>query len=119
VASRGPRAALRDVGDWLVREGNDGVRWPLGRGGRWASLGRLGRPAPQDAPCSARVVDERNGHIGASPRGIPAPSQIASEAIEKALEELEDRLPFASDRDENEALSLKAMAYVRRHTSRG
>ena len=39
--------------------------------------------------------------------------------MEKALKELEDRLPFASHRDENEALSLKAIAYVRNHMSRG
>jgi hypothetical protein len=63
VASLGPRAALRDVGDRMVREGNDGVRRPLGRGPWWASLGRLGCPAPQvlqDAPCHAWIVDERN-----------------------------------------------------------
>jgi len=47
------------------------------------------------------------------------PSQIASEALEMALKELEDRLPSASPRDEREAPSLdKAMAYVRSHTSR-
>ena len=48
------------------------------------------------------------------------PSQIASEAMEMALKELEDRLPSASPQDESEALSLdEAMAFIRRHTSRG
>ncbi len=47
------------------------------------------------------------------------PTQIASEALEMALKELEDRLPSASPRDDSEAPSLdKAMAYVRSHTSR-
>ena len=48
------------------------------------------------------------------------PSQIASEAMEMALKELEDRLPSESHQDESEALSLDAaMAHLRRHTSRG
>lgn len=47
------------------------------------------------------------------------PSQIASEALEMALKELEDRLPSAPPPDDREALSLdKAMAHVRGHTSR-
>jgi hypothetical protein len=47
------------------------------------------------------------------------PSQIASEAMEMALKELEDRLPSAFPRNDEEAPSLdKAMAYVRSHTSR-
>ncbi len=47
-------------------------------------------------------------------------SQIASEALEMALKELEDRLPSASHQDENEPLSLdKAMAYIKSHSSRG
>jgi hypothetical protein len=47
------------------------------------------------------------------------PTQIASEALEIALKELEDRLPAASPESENEALSLdEAMAFIRRHTSR-
>ena len=47
------------------------------------------------------------------------PIQIASEAMELAIKNLEDRLPSASQQDENEALSLdKAMAYVQSHTSR-
>jgi len=46
-------------------------------------------------------------------------SQIASEAMEMALKELEDRLPPASPQDEAEALSLdQAMAFVRNPTSR-
>ncbi len=48
------------------------------------------------------------------------PAQIASEALEIALKELEDRLPSASPESEHEALSLdEAMAFIRRHTSRG
>jgi hypothetical protein len=47
-------------------------------------------------------------------------SQIASEALEMALKELEDRLPSASRPADREALSLDgAMAYVRRPTPRG
>jgi hypothetical protein len=46
--------------------------------------------------------------------------QIASEALEMALRDLEDRLPPASKRSDNEALSLDAaMAFIRSHTSRG
>ena len=46
------------------------------------------------------------------------PSQIASEAMELALQELEDRLP-SGQVDESEALSLdQAMAYIKAHTSR-
>jgi hypothetical protein len=47
-------------------------------------------------------------------------SQIASEALEMALKELEDRLPSGSPQDDNQALSLnEAMAFVRSPTSRG
>jgi len=46
------------------------------------------------------------------------PCQIASEALEIALKELEDGLP-ASPPDDNETLSLDAaMEYLRRHTPR-
>src|SRR2546429_352029 len=45
-------------------------------------------------------------------------SQIASEALEMALKELEDRLPSASQQGDNEPLSLDAaMASIRNHTS--
>jgi len=45
------------------------------------------------------------------------PSQIATEALEMALAELEDRLPSASPR--NDDLTLDgAMAFVLRHTPR-
>src|ERR1700686_3290723 len=48
------------------------------------------------------------------------PSQIASEALELALKELEDRLPSASRQDDREPLSLDAaMAFIHSHTSRG
>ncbi len=46
--------------------------------------------------------------------------QIASEALEMALKEMEDRLPSASPQDGTEPLSLDgAMAYIRDRTSRG
>jgi hypothetical protein len=48
------------------------------------------------------------------------PSQIASEALEMAIKELEDRLSPVSPPDDGEPLSLdKAMAFVRSHTSNG
>jgi hypothetical protein len=47
-------------------------------------------------------------------------SQIASEAMEMARKELEDRLPSASPPKGTEALSLdEAMASILGHTSRG
>jgi hypothetical protein len=47
-------------------------------------------------------------------------SQIASEALEMALKELEERLPSASHPEGNEPLSLNAaMAFILGHTSRG
>jgi len=48
------------------------------------------------------------------------PSQIASEALELAIKELEDRLPTVSTADDSEPLSLDlAMASVTNRTSRG
>ena len=48
------------------------------------------------------------------------PSQIASEAMEMAIKELEDRLPSVSPPNGTEPLSLDAaMAFIRNHTSRG
>src|SRR5260370_34706118 len=42
------------------------------------------------------------------------PSQVSSEALEMAMQELVDRLPSEPPADENEALSLdQAMAFVR------
>ena len=46
------------------------------------------------------------------------PSQIASEALEIAIKELEDRLPSAVLPNDGEALDA-AMAFVRSHTSNG
>jgi hypothetical protein len=46
------------------------------------------------------------------------PSQIASEALEIALRELQDRLPSTAPPDDGQALDA-AMAFVRRHTSNG
>ncbi len=46
-----------------------------------------------------------------------APSQIASEAMELALQDLEERLPSVTPPDESEPLSLDAaMSYIRSHT---
>jgi hypothetical protein len=48
------------------------------------------------------------------------PSQIASEAMEMAVKELEDRLPSVLRQDDREPLSLDAaMASIHSHTSRG
>ena len=47
-------------------------------------------------------------------------TQIASEALEMALKELEDHLPPASHLSDSETLSLDAaMAFILGHTSRG
>lgn len=47
------------------------------------------------------------------------PIQIASEAMEMALKELEDRLPAESPPSDDEPFSLdEAMAFVLRHTPR-
>jgi len=47
-------------------------------------------------------------------------SQVASEAMEIALKELEDRLPSALPRDSSEGIFLDAaMMFLRRPTSRG
>ena len=46
------------------------------------------------------------------------PSQIANEALELAIKELEDRLPSVSPPDAQEPLSLdEAMASIHSHTS--
>ena len=48
------------------------------------------------------------------------PSQIASEAMELALKDMEDRLPSGSSQNESEVLSLdQAMAQLSSRTSRG
>jgi len=48
------------------------------------------------------------------------PSQVASEALEIALKELQARLPSVSPKDGSEALFLDAaMMFTRRHTSPG
>jgi hypothetical protein len=48
------------------------------------------------------------------------PSQIASEALEMALREIEDRLPSALQPESSEPLSLdEAMAYIRNRMPRG
>jgi hypothetical protein len=45
------------------------------------------------------------------------PSQVASEALELALEQLQARLRHESSTDDAEALTLEgAMAFLRRHT---
>jgi hypothetical protein len=48
------------------------------------------------------------------------PSQIANEALEMALKELEDRLPSEFPQDDNQARFLDAaMMVIRRNTPRG
>jgi hypothetical protein len=48
------------------------------------------------------------------------PSQVASEALEMALKEFQDRLPGDSLPDSSEGLFLDAaMIFTRRHTPRG
>jgi hypothetical protein len=44
------------------------------------------------------------------------PAQIASEAMELAIEELQARLPSASPKDEAELMIDEAMAFLRLHT---
>jgi hypothetical protein len=47
------------------------------------------------------------------------PNQIASEALEIALKEMEDRLPSAPSQNESEALVLDAaMLFLRSHSPR-
>jgi hypothetical protein len=64
----------------------------------------------------------KNSHDGWKKRLIQAkpgcdPRQIASQALEIALEELKERLRSASEADETEPLSLDAtMNYLLRHT---
>ena len=48
------------------------------------------------------------------------PNQIASEALEMAIQEFQENLRSRIPQDGNQALSLdEAMAYIRRHTSHG
>lgn len=55
-------------------------------------------------------------HLSQANPGID-PSQLASEALEMAIQELVDRLPSVSQEDDREPLSLdKAMAFTRSHT---
>ena len=65
----------------------------------------------------------KNSHEGWTRLLIPArpgsdPVQIASEALELAVKELEDRLPSESQRSENEALFLDAAMLFLRHPTR-
>ena len=47
-------------------------------------------------------------------------NQIASEAMERALKDLQEHLPIGTKLDGQEPLSLdQAMAFIRRHSSRG
>jgi hypothetical protein len=53
-------------------------------------------------------------------RPASAPNQIASEALEMALKELQERLPSESPTDDHEAVVLDAaMLFIRPRTSRG
>ena len=70
----------------------------------------------------ARELKARHEHwketlATASPDSNPV--QIASEAMEMALTELEGRLPSVQSQDDGQALSLdQAMAFVLSHSSR-
>ena len=44
------------------------------------------------------------------------PAQIASEALEIAIQELENRLPFESAQEDEPVSTEAAMAFLRRHT---
>lgn len=56
-------------------------------------------------------------NLVAQTKPASAPSQIASEALELALRDLENRLPSALPPEDDESLSLEeAMASLRRHT---
>jgi hypothetical protein len=60
--------------------------------------------------------DAWKGRLGMAKPGSD-PAQIASEALELAIEELQDRLPCGPQAGEPEPLSLDAaMSYLRRHT---
>ena len=64
---------------------------------------------------TSHTTGGRNGSIQAKPSCDPR--QIASQALEIALEELKERLCSASAADEMEPLSLDAtMSYLLRHT---
>jgi hypothetical protein len=67
-----------------------------------------------------KASHERWKRTLATAKPASGPSQLASEALEMALKELEDRLPSMSPPEEQEPLSLeKAMAFVQGHTSTG
>ncbi len=70
--------------------------------------------------CAAWLKDRHHGWRRQLSKAGPTadPAQIASEAMELAVKDLEDSLPPASAADESEPFSLdEAMAFLRRHTS--
>ena len=78
---------------------------------------RLLLPTLQRYACDLKTSHETWKSLLAQANPDSDPSQIASQALEMALKELEDRLPSASPLEENEPLSLEAaMAFVKRHT---
>ena len=76
----------------------------------------IGKTNPRELKTSHQAWKEQLSEL----RPESDPSQITSEAMEMAIRELEDRLPPVSPPENNEPLSLDgAMAFIRRHTSRG
>ena len=68
-------------------------------------------------PVSAKARHETWKELLSQAKPGSAPSQIASEALEIALMELEDRLSRGSPPEESDALSLEAaMAFISRRT---
>ena len=67
-----------------------------------------------------RATHQAWTHLLTDLRPGSSPQQIASEAMELALKELEYRLPSGSQPGEQASLFLDAaMLFIRRHTSRG
>lgn len=79
------------------------------------------RLLPTMETCSRELKASHETWKEALARANPSsdPTQIASEALELAIQELEDRLPSVSKANESEPLSLdQAMAFVARRTPR-
>jgi hypothetical protein len=80
------------------------------------------RLLPTLEACAAELKASHEGWKKSLSQAKPdsEPNQIASEALEMALQELEDRLPSVSPPGETEHPSLdQAMAFVRSHSSKG
>ena len=74
-------------------------------------------PAMDAYAIDLKTSHERWKQAIAGKRPSSDPSQIASEALELAIEELRDRLPSESTPNEAEPLSLDAaMSFIRKHS---